>query len=97
MRVFIWKAGVTSTKAQALQGYNDDLTMAWATGLFLRDTAFRFRKQAVDLAYASLNSFSKTTNNGFQVYNSYNNTNGQANPWRMETVNGEQSDLTWLL
>ena len=98
LRVFIWKAGVTSTKAQALQGYNDDLTMAWATGLFLRDTAFRFRKTAVDLAYASLNSFSKTTNNGFQVYSGggYNNY-GQDNPWKMEITNGEQSDLTWLL
>ena len=98
LRVFIWKAGVTSTKAQALQGYNDDLTMAWATGLFLRDTAFRFRKTAVDLAYASLNSFSKTTNNGFQVYNGggYNNY-GQDNPWKMEITNGEQTDLTWLL
>jgi hypothetical protein len=94
LRVFIWMNG----KAQSQNGYNDDLVMSWATGLFLRDTAFRFRKQAVDLAYASLNSFSKSTNDGFQVYNGggYNNY-GEDNPWTMQTRNGEQSDITWLL
>lgn len=94
LRVFIWKNG----KAQALHGYNDDLVMAWSIGLFLRDTALRFRKTAVDLAYASLNSFSKTTNDGFQVYNGggYNQYD-QEDPWKMEITNGQQADLTWLL
>lgn len=93
-RVFIWKNG----KAQALQSYNDDLVMSWSTGLFLRDTALRFRKTAVDLTYASLNNFSRTTNEGYQVYNGGGYSNqGQENPWKMEITNGEQTDLTWLL
>ena len=94
LRVFIWKNG----KAQALHGYNDDLVMAWSIGLFLRDTALRFRKTAIDLTYASLNSFSKTSNDGFQVYNGGGyNQYGQEDPWKMEIANGQQADLTWLL
>ena len=90
LRVFIWKNG----KAQAMQGYNDDLVMPLCVGLFLRDTAIRFRQTAMDLTYASLNGYSKTDNN-FQVY-----TGGPAmqdNPWKMQTGNGEYTDLGWLL
>jgi hypothetical protein len=37
MRVFVWKNG----KAQAQNGYNDDLIIAFATSLYVRDTALR--------------------------------------------------------
>jgi hypothetical protein len=90
LRVFIWKNG----KAQAMQGYNDDLVMPLCVGLFLRDTAIRFRQTAMDLTYASLNGYSKT-DSSFQVY-----TGGPAsqdNPWKMQTGNGEYTDLGWLL
>lgn len=89
-RVFIWKNG----KAQAMQGYNDDLVMPWAVGLFLRDTALRFRQTAYDLTYASLNNFTKASQ-GFQIY-SGNNTNTH-NPWQMETGIGGPTDISWLL
>ena len=90
LRVFIWKNG----KAQALQGYNDDLVMAYSTGLFLRDTAIRFRQTAMDLAYASLNSYTRTTQD-FKVYTP-NLHNNQNNPWKMQ-VGDNQDDITWLL
>ena len=89
LRVFIWKNG----KAQALQGYNDDLVMSGCTALFLRDTAIRFRQTAMDLTYASLNSFTRTTD-GFQVYTP--TSNAANNPWTMQAGN-EQTDITWLL
>jgi hypothetical protein len=89
LRVFIWK----NSKPQAMQGYNDDLVMPLLTGLFLRDTALRFRKVAFDLTYASLSSFSKTGNN-FEVYSSVQH--GRDNPWQMQ-IGDEQTDLTWLL
>jgi len=89
-RVFIWKHG----KPQALQGYNDDLVMPYSIGLFLRDTALRFRQTAMDLTYASLNGYTKTEQN-FQVYTPNNGSN-QQNPWQMP-VNGQQDDITWLL
>jgi hypothetical protein len=90
LRVFIWKNG----KAQALQGYNDDLVMAYSIGLFLRDTAIRFRQTAMDLAYASLNNYTRTSQ-GFQVYTP-NSQNNQNNPWSMQ-VGDKQDDITWLL
>lgn len=95
LRVFIWKGRENAdAKAQAMQGYNDDLTMSWFIGLFLRDTAIRFRQTAKDLTYASLNNYTKVES-GFQVYNanSYGNTN---NPWQMP-VGTSQDDITWLL
>jgi len=89
-RVFIWKNG----KAQALASYNDDLVMSFSIGLFLRDTAIRFHQTAMDLAYASLNSYTRTQS-GFQIYTQNNGTN-QQNPWQMP-VNGQQEDIGWLL
>jgi hypothetical protein len=90
-RVFIWKHG----KAQALQGYNDDLVIPWSTGLYLRDTALRFRQTAIDLTYASLSSYSKTSNSDFEVYRT-NQTLTQNNPWTMP-VGESPEDITWLL
>lgn len=89
-RVFVWKHG----KSQALQGYNDDLVIPYSIGLFLRDTALRFRQVAIDLTYASLNNYTRTQQD-FQVYTPANN-NYRQNPWSME-VNGRQDDITWLI
>jgi hypothetical protein len=97
LRVFIWKGRVDGdARAQAMQGYNDDLVMSYFIGLFLRDTAIRFRQTAFDLTYASLNSYSKTGNDGgFQVYNAGSQHN-QDNPWNMP-VGNSYDDITWLL
>lgn len=89
-RVFIWKNG----KPQALQGYNDDLVMSYGIGLFLRDTAIRFRQTAMDLTYASLDNYSRTQGD-FQVYTPQNNNN-QQNPWTMQ-AGDRHDDITWLL
>ena len=53
MRVFIWKNG----KAEASQGYNDDLVMAFAIGLYVRDTALQMLQQGNDLTRAQLDAF----------------------------------------
>ena len=89
LRVFIWKNG----KPQAMQGYNDDLVMPLMVGLFLRDTAIRFRQTAINLTYASLNGYTKTGND-FQVYTSL--PSNQNNPWKMQTGN-DYEDVTWVL
>jgi hypothetical protein len=97
LRVFIWKGRENAdARAQALQGYNDDLTMAFFIGLFLRDTAIRFRQTAMDLTYASLNGYSKTGGDSeFQVYTPANHYS-QDNPWQMPAGNS-YDDITWLL
>jgi hypothetical protein len=93
LRVFIWKNG----KAQAMQSYNDDLVMAFAIGMYLRETSLRYRKTAENLTYAALNSFTKTQDTSI----SYNaNTHYNQNPWAMNVttpMGDETQNLTWLL
>jgi hypothetical protein len=89
MRVFIWKNG----KAQAQTGYNDDLVMAFATGLYVRDTAIRMRQQGMDLARATLSSFTSLNQRNTAVYNVAPTQN---NPYLMKTPSGDE-DLSWLI
>jgi len=94
LRVFIWKGRENAdARAQAMQGYNDDLVMSWFIGLFLRDTALRFRQTAIDLTYASLNGYHRSGND-FQIYTP--KPTNQENPWKMQ-VGNEHQDITWLL
>jgi len=89
MRVFVWKNG----KAQAQSGYNDDLIMAFATALYVRDTALRLRQQGMDLARAQLSAFSSLNTRQAPVYKVGDMKN---NPYTMDTPHGKE-DLTWLL
>ena len=80
-----------------MQGYNDDLVMSFAIGMFLRETSVRYKKAADSLTVSVMNNIGKTSSEvGF--YNS-NNTNAQ-NPWTMNVPapGGDYTqDLTWLL
>lgn len=91
LRTFIWKNG----KAQAMDSYNDDLVMPLAIGMFLRDTALKFRQTGEDLARASLNGMGKTGNTSFQIYSP--GDYGNENPWRQTNQYGQSEDITWLL
>ena len=44
MKVFMWKNG----RPEAQQGYNDDLVMAFGIAMFMRDTSFKFRQNALE-------------------------------------------------
>jgi len=89
MRVFIWKNG----KAQAQTNYNDDLVMAFATGLYVRDTALRLRQQGMDLSRANLSAINSLNNRQGAAYSVGNMQN---NPYIVKTPDGEQ-DISWLL
>ena len=41
-------------RAEAMRGYNDDLTMSLAIGLWVRDTALRLRQEGIDLTKQAL-------------------------------------------
>jgi hypothetical protein len=86
MRVFIWKNG----RPEAQPGYNDDLVMSFAIGMYLRDTSLKFQQQSLDMTRAALGSITKNTIAG--AYNS----NGIANPYIMDTKYGQES-INWLL
>ena len=90
MRVFIWKNG----KAQAQDRYNDDLLMACATALYVRDTALRLRQQGMDLARAQLSSFSNLNAKNKAVIKTVGNQ--RENPYLIKTPGGEE-DISWLL
>jgi hypothetical protein len=90
LKVFVWKNG----KGIAQNGYNDDLIMSLGIALYLRDTAFKFRQQGMDLTRVALNNFRKvTTYSG--VYSSNNvRSNDQ---WNMQDSRGNKENLNWLL
>jgi len=89
MKVFIWK----NSKAQAQDGYNDDLVMSFSMGLYLRDTALRFRKYNVEQDKAMMIGFS--VDRGFaNAYNTFGNN--KPNPYQMPTDHGSE-DISWLL
>lgn len=88
--VFIWN----NNKAEAMRGYNDDLVMSLAIGLWVRDTSLRLLQEGIDLTRASVDGIgSAHTPTGF--------SNGGVvddNPWEMNLgQNGEVEDLSWLL
>ena len=90
LRTFIWKNG----KAQALSGYNDDLTMAFGISMFLRDTALHFRQQGLDMARAALGGIHSTNHQAPTIYSG----GGQVkNPYEMENPYGGKEDISWLL
>ena len=90
MRVFVWKNG----KAQAQDRYNDDLIMACATALYVRDTALKLRQQGIDLARAQLSSFNNLNARNPAVITSVGNL--QNNPYLIKTRDGEE-DISWLI
>ena len=90
MRVFIWKNG----KAQAQDGYNDDLVMAFAIALYVRDTALKLRQQGMDLTRASLSAFTNLNKRTKTVYTSLDRL--KQNPYTMKTPHGDE-DISWVL
>jgi len=83
--VFIYNGN----RAEAMRGYNDDLVMSYAMGLWIRETALRLRAEGVELQKKAMNSI--TSNQG--VYTPKNNQNDS---WTME-VDKKPESLDWLL
>ena len=85
--VFVWLNG----KAQAQVGYNDDLVMSYAIGLWLRDTSLKLRQQGIELNKRALSQFRKTDTT---IYT--NNNPNQNDSWKWNN-GAEDENLTWLL
>jgi len=95
MLTFIWENG----KAQATEGYNDDLIMALGMGLWVRDTSMKLYQQQMDLTRQSVEKFGK---NEPLVYKA---SYLPSDPWKIP-VGGARNpygdgagseDLRWLL
>jgi hypothetical protein len=83
--VFIYNG----SRAEAMSGYNDDLVMSYAMGLWIRETALRLRSEGIELQKKAMSSIA--SNQG--VYVSTDNKNDS---WVME-INKEKESLEWLI
>jgi hypothetical protein len=88
LQVFIWNG----SRAEAQNGYNDDLTMAFAIALWIRDTALKLRQQGIDLNKKTLDYLGA----GRGVYNNSEHAKRQYG-WAMPSRQGMNEDLTWLI
>ena len=80
-------------KAEAMRGYNDDLVMSFAIGLWIRETALRLRAEGIELSKRTLSNV-----NAHQgLYTPEENKNDS---WIRETGAGpkkQKESLEWLL
>lgn len=92
LTTFVWKDG----KAQAMKGHNDDLVMAYAIGLWIRNTALRIMSQERTYQEAMLKAFRVSTMRADQFKDakkSFNTFNNLENNLRLYDKNYAQS--TW--
>lgn len=95
LKTFIWDNG----KAQAAKNYNDDLVMALAIGLWVRDTALRLRQEGILLTKLSLDKIQVSQQiERVPIYTTKNVNNAKLQ-WEMKVGNkpGDTESLTWLL
>ena len=97
--VFIYKTGLVQAKAEAMDGYNDDLVMSYSIALWIRDTALRIQKDRTKQQWAMMGSMLNSNGNKKEDLTAgFNKGAGtpKRNPYEMD-VKGEKEDLTWLI
>lgn len=80
MDTFIWNG----SRAEAQEGYNDDLIMSMGIGCWIRDTALRLRSQGMDLTRKSLSQYGKVI---------YNASDTREDVFKHDIGNGQSIDL----
>ena len=88
---FIWNGN----RAEAMRGYNDDLTMSLAISLWVRDTALRLKQEGVDLTRQTLGGIGQSTTS-LGDFGFGGNDSLEENPWNMK-IGDTNEDLTWLI
>lgn len=83
LKVFVWIGG----KPQAQRGYNDDLVMALAMALYVRDTSLRLHQMGIDLTRRAIQGIRKSI---------YKPENILSNQWEMNIGNRRES-IKWLI
>ena len=87
--VFIYNG----TKAEAMQGYNDDLVMSFGIGLWIRETALRLRAEGIELQKKSLAGIDMNPG----IYVTDENPGQDAWQWDVGNRNKEKESLEWLI
>jgi len=84
--VFVWLKG----KAQAQQGYNDDLVMAFAIAIWIRETSLKLTQAGMDLSRSIINS-------QLNVAIPQSSNNNMQDPYIMNGHDSNTSlDIRWL-
>ena len=97
--VFIYKTGIIQSKAEAMDGYNDDLVMSYSIALWIRDTALRLRKDSDDRQRLMMDSMLENNGNTqsdaeVKMFNVKKRGQNE-DPYKWEV--GGEDDLRWLL
>ena len=97
--VFVYKSTSLNSRAEAMDGYNDDLVMSYAIALWIRDTALRMKKEKDGQQWAMMDAMLDM--NGNRVDHSAGFQQGKGgmpkkNPYEMD-IKGEKENLSWLL
>jgi len=83
--VFIFNNG----KAEALKGYNDDLVMSFAIGLWIRETALRLHEENMRITKEAISKID--TNSGVYTVEEENDYG-----WK-QRVGDKKESITWLI
>jgi hypothetical protein len=104
LNVFIWKSTGVSAKAEAMDGYNDDLVLSMGIALWIRDVALRLRKDSDTIMKTILTKLGSSSNdnikNNFKplMTGKTDNVYGIAkDSWEIQIRGGEKMDLRWLI
>jgi hypothetical protein len=87
--VFIWNG----SRAEAQRGYNDDLVMSYAIGLWVRDTALKLKQQGLDLTKRALTSINKNQS----IFTNKSIPTNARSQSEMRLTNGDTESLIWLM
>ena len=83
-----------NNRAEAMVGYNDDLVMSFAIGLWVRDTALRLRTEGIELTKKTLNRLQDVEG----VYTDDDVKKNDSWDWEVGSKNNKQKEsLEWLL
>jgi len=77
-----------NNRAEAMSGYNDDLVMSFAIGLWVRDTALRLRQEGIEIT--------KKTLSHIELDGLYTPQDNENDSWSWD-VNQKKESLEWLL
>ena len=77
-------------RAEAMSGYNDDLVLSFAIGLWVRDTALRLRVEGIELQKKAVSGI--TSNQRV-----YMPTPVENDSWDWDIGKDKKEDLTWLI
>ena len=77
-----------NNRAEAMRGYNDDLVMSFAIGLWVRDTALRLRQEGIEIT--------KKTLSHIELDGLYTPSENENDSWQWD-VNQKKESLEWLL